>query len=160
MPRTRARSLLSNATTGEILWCKEMHRSIAGGSVEVDSDGKLYVTAEAKVYSYEPNGDLRWQQVLDNGDGSDQAYRTFGLHFSPSGFLVTVTLPGIVSVIDRANGNIVAQFDIAEEYNFVAPTPRLPDSIDLLNFSLKHLLTTSSPHSGRERPPMRHLVIF
>ena len=123
-----------NAETGEILWCKELHRSIAGGSVEVDSDGKLYVTAEAKVYSFEPNGNLRWQQVLDNGDGSDQAYRTFGLHFSPSGFLVTVTLPGIVSVIDRATGSIAAQFDIAEEYNFVAPTPRLPDSIDLLNF--------------------------
>ena len=45
-----------------------------------------------------------------------------------------MTLPGIVSVIDRATGSIAAQFDIAEEYNFIAPTPRLPDSIDLLNF--------------------------
>ena len=62
-----------------------------------------------------------------------------GSHFSPSGFLVTVTLPGIVSVIDRATGSIAAQFDIAEEYNFIAPTPRLPDSIDLLNFFPRHL---------------------
>ena len=39
-----------------------------------------------------------------------------------------------MSLLERETGRILTQFDIAAEYGFVAPEPRLPDSIDLLNF--------------------------
>ena len=120
--------------TGSVKWCKPLHRSIAGASVEVDQLGNLFVTAEASLYSYTPTGELRWRQALDGQEGEDPNYRSFGLHFTPSGYIATVTLPGIVSILDRESGAILAQFDIATEYGFVAPEPRLPDSVDLLNF--------------------------
>ena len=122
-----------DVVTGETKWCKPLHRSIAGASVEVDENGNLYVTAQANVYSYLPSGELRWRQPLDGADG-DPEFRSFGLHFTPSGFIATVTLPGVVSLLERETGRILTQFDIAAEYGFVAPEPRLPDSIDLLNF--------------------------
>ena len=123
-----------DVVTGETKWCKPLHRSIAGASVEVDENGNLYVTAQANVYSYLPSGELRWRQPLDGADGEDPEFRSFGLHFTPSGFIATVTLPGVVSLLERETGRILTQFDIAAEYGFVAPEPRLPDSIDLLNF--------------------------
>lgn len=120
--------------TGDIRWCEPLHRSIAGASVEVDLEGNLFVTAEAAVYSYSSSGTLRWRQSLDGANGDNLDYRSFGLHFTPSGYIATVTLPGVVSILDRASGSILTQFDIASELGFVAPEPRLPDSIDLLNF--------------------------
>ena len=122
-----------NTTTGETLWCKDLPRSIAGGSVEVDEDGHLYVVADAMVYSFESDGTTRWQRPLDGADGNNQAFRTFGLHFTQGGYIATVALPGVVFLLDRSDGSIVTEFDIAEEYNFVPPQPRLPDSFDLMN---------------------------
>ena len=149
-----------DVVTGETKWCKPLHRSIAGASVEVDENGNLYVTAQANVYSYLPSGELRWRQPLDGADGEDPEFRSFGLHFTPSGFIATVTLPGVVSLLERETGRILTQFDIAAEYGFVAPEPRLPDSIDLLNFFQKALPMISLRPSvqGRRQTPL--LEIF
>ena len=58
--------------------------------VEVDSDGKLYVTAEAGLF-FEPNGDLQWRQFLlvRMVPTSDIVHSVYTF---PSSFLVTVTL--------------------------------------------------------------------
>lgn len=123
-----------NAETGEIVWCKELARNIAGGSVEVDSKGMLYVAADAKIYSFTPEGDERWVTPLDGGDGLDLGHRPFGLHFANTGHVATVTIPGNVFLLDRETGAVSVSFNVAEQYNFVAPEPALPENIDLLSF--------------------------
>ena len=123
-----------NAETGEVQWCKELARNIAGGSVEVDSKGMLYVAADAKIFSYTPEGEERWVTPLDGADGLDLGHRPFGLHFTQSGYVATVTIPGNVFLLDRETGSIALRFDVAAEYGFVAPEPALPAGIDILSF--------------------------
>ena len=83
-----------DAGTGETLWCKALHRSVVGSSVEVDEEGMLYVGAASAIYSYTPEGDERWKTVLDSGDGESLEQQSFGLHFSQTGHVVTVTITG------------------------------------------------------------------
>ncbi|MEC9465096.1 MAG: PQQ-binding-like beta-propeller repeat protein [Myxococcota bacterium] len=123
-----------NAETGETQWCKELHLSVAGSSVEVDEDGILYVAVESAIVSYTAAGEERWKTVLDGADGSSRDHWTNGVHFTQTGHVATVTIVGKVLLLDRATGEVAAEMDLPTEYGFVSPEPSVTNGLDLVSF--------------------------
>lgn len=108
--------------TGEIRWCRTFHRSVGGTAVEVDADGALYFTADRFVYSLDAEGRDRWQTEVGEapmGEGFGES--ALGVHFTPDGHAATVTNQGVVVLLDRASGAVLARLDIAAETGFVPP---------------------------------------
>jgi outer membrane protein assembly factor BamB len=105
--------------TGEELWCKSYPTDIERGSVEVDAEGRLYFTVDEALISLTPDGDELWRVPLldNNGDPSGG----WGVHFTPHGYVATVTASGRVYLIQREEGRVLASFDVAQELGFVGP---------------------------------------
>ena len=117
--------------TGEVDWCLPLAPAVAQGAVEVDAAGDLYVAVDDAILSLDPEGEERWRTSFGEEDG------TFGLHFTPSGEIATVTANGLVALLDRADGALLASLSVPEAYGFVAPekltdldlTAMLPDEV-------------------------------
>jgi len=117
--------------TGEVRWCKSLAPAVAQGSVEVDSGGLLYVAVDDAIVSFTADGEERWRTTIGEDDG------TFGLHFTPTGEIATVTANGVVALLDRADGSLLSSMSIPQVYGFVAPerlteldlTAMLPDEV-------------------------------
>ncbi len=123
-----------SAETGDTLWCKPLPRSVAASAVEVDDAGDLFLAAASTLHSYSAAGNLRWSTVLDDGDGSSLTHRTYGVHFTPSGYLATVTVNGRLILVARETGQIVAEMNLPEVYQFVSPEPSVATGLDLVSF--------------------------
>jgi outer membrane protein assembly factor BamB len=107
-----------DAATGEVLWCKSYSPSVSLGAVEVDENGDLFFTTEAGLHSLTAEGEERWQAQLLDGETVDQPW---GVHFTPDGHVATVTSSGVVTLVDRRDGAVLAQLSIPETYGFVMP---------------------------------------
>ncbi len=128
-----------DAGTGDVVWCKgkeggpeALTIGVSAGTAEVDLDGNVYVTdglerpEHTAVYSWTPEGKLRWRTPLGSIHGAvESAYLApAGLHFTPDGYVATVTPGGVVVLLSRETGEIVATFDIPGETGFVPPRPK------------------------------------
>jgi len=107
------------AETGEVIWCKSYPASIAQGAVEVDEDGMLYFTAGADLLSMTPNGEELWTVSFEDVQGEEDA--PWGVHFTPDGHIATVTSSGVVYLVRRSDGQVLASLSIPERWGFVAP---------------------------------------
>jgi len=120
-----------DASTGEVIWCRTYPGSIVGSSVEVDSDGYLYFAAETDVHSLEPDGSDRWSTSVGEAVGELMS-GPLGVHFTPDGHIATVTNAGVVSLLDRGDGTVLASLDIVETWGFVAPAAFDFDIMEML----------------------------
>ena len=133
-----------DVTTGEELWCSDAFTvGVSAGTVITDVDGHLYLTdgddSSSFVYSLYNGGEIRWQTSLEDlyGGPDPATHRTpAGLHFTPSGYVATVTVDGVVVLLNRENGGIVTTFDIRGATGFVparSTEPRfggIPDGLE------------------------------
>ena len=124
-----------DAATGQMAWCRpEFTLGLTGGTHEVDEDGFIYVTdgyvGDSAMYSLTPEGAIRWRTSLQGLGGAGPAkYRSpAGLHLTPGGYAATVTVDGVVVLLDRTSGVIRATFDIPAATGFVPPSTG--DAID------------------------------
>jgi outer membrane protein assembly factor BamB len=109
-----------DVATGATAWRRcDLGTQLVAGSVEVDEDGTLYCTSGEAVTALDPgDGATVWR--TDIADRSEVP-RAFGLKMTPDGWLVTQYSDGVVYLLDRADGTIVASLDVATELGFVAP---------------------------------------
>ncbi len=115
-----------DAATGDERWCVNLPGAITS-AVEVDAAGDLFVASDTCIVSLDASGAPRWTLDLPQGDAPpDNPNGAVGLHFTPSGRVATVTDLGVVMLIDRADGDIVASLDLPATLGFVPPA-----SIDL-----------------------------
>ena len=87
-----------DAKTGRVLWCKSYHETVSRSAVEVDVNGNLYFTVADKIVSLSPAGDERWATRIPLYNGEEDS--PWGVHFNPSGHVVTVTSSGTVFLLD------------------------------------------------------------
>jgi len=104
-----------DVTTGGLAWCKNFPEDVARSAVEVDADGNLYVAAGDELVSLTAGGEERWSAPLGEGAAP------WGQHFTPDGHVAVVTTPGVVHLVDRADGGSLASLDIPSMWGFVAP---------------------------------------
>lgn len=115
-----------DTVTGETRWCLSVP-GVLFSTVEVDEDGNLYATANSSVTSWTPEGDERWSVEIP---GKDPERNATGLHFTPAGgHVVTVTDDGVVLVLARTDGAILAELDLQAEFGFV---PLMSLGLDLM----------------------------
>ncbi len=103
--------------TGAMQWCLAIPGTLFA-TIEVDLDGNLYTTADAAVFSWDSAGNERWATTIP---GDDPERNATGVHFAPSGHVVTVTDGGLVLLLDRADGSVLAELDLVASYGFVPP---------------------------------------
>lgn len=94
--------------TGATQWCLPVPGALAA-TIEVDVEGNLYVTADATVSSWDQDGQPRWSTPIP-GDAPER--NATGLHFSPAGHVATVTDAGMVMLLGRADGQVLAELDL------------------------------------------------
>lgn len=116
-----------DARTGALRWCASYPGSIARSAVEVDRQGDLYFTVASRVVSTDDAGKERWSTGFDVKGEADAPW---GLHFTPDGHIATVTSSGMIYLLNRSNGKVLAELSIREAYNFVMPGI-LQSSIDV-----------------------------
>jgi len=121
-----------DAASGEVLWCRSYDPAIVGSAAEVDADGLLYVTVGPDVISLNPDGTERWTTTLGEDDGGGLMTGALGTHFTPGGHLATVTNAGVVHLLERDSGELLASLDIPATWGFVAPDPFDIDLIGML----------------------------
>ena len=102
---------------GHILW-QHPYPNAHQGSVEVDDQGMLYFTSSLGVISLMPDGQQRWLVPFAPGESA------LGLHFTPSGDVVTVTTMGRVLRIGR-DGTVRGVLDLVAHYGLPAPRPSM-----------------------------------
>lgn len=102
---------------GEQHWCIAIPGALFS-TLEVDVDGNLYATVDAAVISWDEDGNERWATDIP---GDDPERNATGLHFHPTGHIVTVTDAGVVMLIDRADGSVLDTLDVPLIYGFVPP---------------------------------------
>ena len=105
--------------TGAVNWCITAEPDVIGSSVEVDADGLLYLTAGDEVRSLQPDGSLRWATEVPVATTPEVRTGAVGLHFTPDGHVATVTNDGIVLMLSREDGAILASLDLKAEFGFV-----------------------------------------
>lgn len=104
---------------GQYKWCRSYHTLIERSSVEVDELGHLYFTIEEAVVSLNADGVERWRASLTDRDG--ESVGGWGVHFTPQGYVATVTSSGRVYLLDRDTGASLNTFDISSYWGFVSP---------------------------------------
>ena len=107
-----------DAKTGDVLWCKSYNETVSRSAIEVDEEGNLYFTVEDTIVSLAPSGAERWTTQFPLYNNEEDS--PWGVHFNPSGHVVTVTSSGTVFLLERSNGATIASFDIQEEWGFVS----------------------------------------
>ena len=110
-----------NAKTGQYQWCSSYPTDIERGSIEVDEEGHLYFTTQEHLVSLDAQGELRWETPLM--DHLDQPSGGWGVHFTPDGYVATVTSSGRVYLIQRQDGQVMSTLDVQTSLNFVPPQP-------------------------------------
>lgn len=129
-----------DTATGELDWCaEELTVGAMAGTPEVDVEGHLYTTdgylldepgGAAQVISWTADGQERWRTSLESLEPSlpRSAYRPpAGLHLTPGGYAATVTVDGIVVLLDRADGAIAASLDVPAATGYVPAAQEVPD---------------------------------
>ncbi len=106
---------------GGVEWCRAFDQHTLWSAVEVDLDGYLYLTTGASIISLNPDGSDRWATETPSGSDSSRQNGAVGLHFTPDGFVVTVTDQGDVLLLQRATGTQVAQLRIPEVFGVALP---------------------------------------
>lgn len=110
---------------GAVRWCRAVERSVGGSAVEVDEDGHLYFTADRFAYSLTASGEDRWRTDLGGGaGGGDFGEGPLGVHFldaAHGGHVATVTNAGVVHLLSRTDGAVLASLDLPATLGFVPP---------------------------------------
>lgn len=107
--------------TGATRCLGNYNASVAFGSIEVDETGNLYFsvgdreTGGSEVYSLNANGGKRWTRPLTHSNA-------VGMHFTPRGDIAIVGMDGVVSVLSRDKGLIIAEFNIPSVLGLSLPT--------------------------------------
>ena len=101
-----------DAATGEVNWCLNEPGAL-GGSVTVDADGNLFATTAAGVLSLTPGGEERWRRAWTFEDGSPGG--PTGLHLHPLGHVAVATGTGVVALLDRATGDLIAELNVYDD---------------------------------------------
>jgi outer membrane protein assembly factor BamB len=123
-----------NAESGDTEWCKNYAPTVSQSAVEVDQTGDLFFTASASVISLNAQGQERWQTSFTENGAADAPW---GVHFTPDGWVATVTTSGNVHLLDRDDGTILSSLSIADTFGFVAPATLdlgADGGVDLLDF--------------------------
>ena len=108
------------ADSGATEWCLPLTGAITS-SVEVDRDGNLYVGSDSAIVSLRPDGSERWRVELPQPADLANPNGAIGLHFDPEGRLVTLTDLGVLMLLDRADGALLASLDLPAATGFVPP---------------------------------------
>ena len=101
-----------DAATGEVDWCLNEPGAL-GGSVTADADGNLFATTAAGVLSLTSSGEERWRRAWTFEDGSPGG--PTGLHLHPLGHVAVATGTGVIALLDRADGSIVAELSVYDD---------------------------------------------
>lgn len=101
-----------NAATGELEWCLNEPGALAG-SVTVDADGNLFATTAEGVLSLTPTGEERWRRAWTFEDGSPGG--PTGLHLHPLGHVVVATGTGVIAMLNREDGGVVAEISVYDD---------------------------------------------
>jgi hypothetical protein len=104
-----------DTVSGETRWCLSVPGTLFA-TIEVDLDGNLYTSADAAVLSWDAEGNERWATTIP---GDDPERNATGVHFDPSGRVVTVTDAGVLLLLERETGSLLAQLDLPASYGFV-----------------------------------------
>ena len=102
--------------TGETQWCHPVPGTRAA-TAEVDEDGNIFLTSVGAVTSWDAAGAERWSTPLP---GDDPERNAVGVHFTHAGHVATVTEAGVVMLLDRATGEVLAQLDLPGELGLVS----------------------------------------
>ncbi|MGB1699524.1 MAG: PQQ-binding-like beta-propeller repeat protein, partial [Nannocystaceae bacterium] len=102
--------------TGETQWCHPVPGT-RSATAEVDEDGNLFLTSIGAITSWDASGNERWSTPLP---GDDPERNAVGVHFTHAGHLATVTEAGLVMLLDRATGEVLADFDLPGELGLVS----------------------------------------
>jgi hypothetical protein len=143
--------------TGELVWCKSLSEGAIWSAVEVDENGDLFFTTTEEIISLDATGDIRWQIDAPAGPDMDATNGAIGLHFTPKGHIATVTDQGIVLLIDRKNGSILASLDIPAAFEVSRPI-QSEGSIQIDDFLPAEIIADFA--SLQEGPPSELLSVF
>ena len=106
-------------TTGDILWKRcDLGEQAMAGSVDVDGDGNLFLTTETGVHSLGPGGSTRWSTSITD---ASEVPRAYGVKLTGDGHVATQYADGVVYLLDRGDGTVLAEYDVAAELGYVAP---------------------------------------
>ncbi len=112
--------------SGEQRWCVAEPWAV-GSTVEVDADGRLYLSGEDGLLSLAADGSERWRLTAADGLGSGAV----GVHFTPAGHLATVTRDGVVALVSRSSGALLSSLDLPAATGFAAlPAGSSGDYVD------------------------------
>lgn len=88
-----------NPYTGKICWCSnELGISAIAHSVNIDSDGNLYLGDRKHIASFTPEGTLRWKAPIDE--------ISIGSNLTREGHLIAMSITGHVYILDRKDGHL------------------------------------------------------
>ncbi len=129
-----------DVASGDVRWCvEELTVGAMAGTPEVDRDGNLYVTdgyrlgepgEGAAMISFTADGEERWRTSLEDLGASVEpaGYRSpAGLHLTPGGHAATVTVDGVVALLDREDGTIVGTLDVPAATGYGPVAQEIPD---------------------------------
>ncbi len=94
--------------TGDVRWCHPVPGTRAA-TAEVDEDGNIFLTSSGAVISWDADGNERWSTALP---GDDPERNAVGIHFTHAGHIATVTDTGLVMLLDRGTGEVLADLDL------------------------------------------------
>lgn len=107
-----------DAATGQERWCRSYPPSIGQSAVEVDRSGRLYFSVESAIVSLNADGEDLWQTDFETEGAADPPW---GVHFTPDGHIATVTSSGVIYLLERETGAVLASLSIPQTWGFVAP---------------------------------------
>ncbi|MCC7541692.1 MAG: PQQ-binding-like beta-propeller repeat protein [Deltaproteobacteria bacterium] len=116
-----------SARDGTTEWCRTFHPTVVGSAVEVDADGFLYLAVLDQIVSLNADGSDRWATPIGTADPEGGLSGPLGLHFTPGGHVATVTNGGVVYLLARDDGRVLASYDIPAETGFVPPRALMLD---------------------------------
>lgn len=106
-----------DSASGQLRWCLAVPGTLFA-TLEVDREGNLYASSEGSLLSWDAAGNERWATSIP---GDDPERNATGVHFDASGRLVTVTDAGLVLLVARETGSVLASLDLPATYGFVPP---------------------------------------
>jgi hypothetical protein len=144
--------------TGAQVWCKDgFTLGVSASTPEVDADGNLYVTdgwtTDSYMMSLTSKGEVRWKTSLEGLGGTTPpaTYRACtGLKLTPSGHAAVETVDGVVALLARDTGALVASFDIPKATGFVPPKSEAPPSVKIPDYLKKRLETIVGPMTDEQ----------
>ncbi len=133
-----------NLENGDVDWSHLLGGPIYG-SAALDSNGNVYVCG-TKLWSFTPNGNLRWQPVTFDGSRGTKIYANPVI--SPNGIVYVGTSDGIFYAIDSKTGKILWSEDLSTPMGGISSSAVIGDN-GVIYVASGNILYALAPGDGK-----------